>query len=125
MEQKFYYCERCGNIVVKVKDVGVPIKCCGENMKELIPGTTEAATEKHIPIWQVDGDNKVYVTVGSTEHPMESEHSIEWVWLQTKQGMQCKRLTPDCPPRVCFELCEDDKVEAVYAYCNLHGLWKA
>ena len=124
MEQKFYICEHCGNIIAKVKDSGVPVMCCGEKMKEIIPGTTEASAEKHIPVYQVDG-NLVTVKVGSAEHPMLPEHYIEWVSLQTKQGNQRKVLTPGQEPVVRFALCEGDEVEAVYAYCNLHGLWKA
>ena len=45
MEQKFYVCERCGNIVAMVKPSGVPVVCCGQPMKELVPGTTDAAAE--------------------------------------------------------------------------------
>ncbi len=123
MEQKFYICEHCGNIVAMVKDAGVPIMCCGEKMKEIVPGTTDAAVEKHIPVYTVEG-NLVKVSVGSTEHPMMPEHFIEWVSLQTKQGNQRKALRPEDKPEVCFALCEGDEVEAVYAYCNLHGLWK-
>ena len=54
MEQKFYICKHCGNIIAKVKDSGVPIVCCGEEMTEIIPGTTDAAVEKHVPIWTVE-----------------------------------------------------------------------
>ena len=124
MEQKFYICEHCGNIVTKVKDAGVPVMCCGQKMKELIPGTTEAATEKHIPVYSVEG-NLVKVQVGSVAHPMLPEHYIEWVFLQTAQGTLCKKLHPGEAPQASFALCEGDTVEAVYAYCNLHGLWKA
>ena len=124
MEQKFYICEHCGNIIAKVKDSGVPVMCCGEKMKEIIPGTTEASAEKHIPVYQVEG-NLVTVKVGSAAHPMLPEHYIEWVSLQTKQGNQRKILAPGQEPVVRFALCEGDEVEAVYAYCNLHGLWKA
>ena len=124
MEQRFYICEHCGNIIAMVHDSGVPIMCCGQKMKEIIPGTTDAAKEKHIPVYEVK-DNKVFVTVGEVEHPMQSEHYIEWVSLQTKYGNQRKVLKPGDAPKVCFALCEGDEVEAVYAYCNLHGLWKA
>ncbi len=124
MEMKFYICEHCGNIVAYVKNNGVPVKCCGETMKELIPGTVEASHEKHIPVCTVEG-NLVTVTVGSVEHPMAEEHHIEWVSLQTTGGNQRKALTPGQAPRVQFALCEGEEVVAVYAYCNLHGLWKA
>ena len=124
MEQKFYVCSHCGNIIAKVKDVGVPVMCCGQKMTEIVPGTTEASHEKHIPVYQVEG-NIVTVRVGAVDHPMAPEHFIEWVSLQTKQGNQRKLLTPGQEPVVRFALCEGDEVEAVYAYCNLHGLWKA
>ena len=124
MEQKFYICKHCGNIIAKVKDTGVPVICCGEPMSEIIPGTTDAAVEKHVPVWTVE-NGIVHVKVGSVEHPMLPEHYIEWVSLQTKQGNQRKELHPGEKPEVCFALCEGDEVEAVYAYCNLHSLWKA
>ena len=123
MEQKFYICEHCGNIIAKVKDAGVPVMCCGQKMTELVPGTVDAAVEKHVPEYTVDG-NKVVVKVGAVEHPMTEEHLIEWVSMQTKQGNQRKALAAGAAPEVCFRICDGDEVEAVYAYCNLHGLWK-
>ena len=123
MEQKFYICEHCGKIIAVVKESGVPVMCCGQKMKEIIPGTTEAATEKHIPVYTVE-NNIVKVNVGEVAHPMLSEHYIEWVSVQTKQGNQRKALKPGDKPMACFAICEGDEVEAAYAYCNLHGLWK-
>ena len=122
MNQKFLKCEHCGNMVAVVKETGVPVMCCGEVMKEMIPGTVEASKEKHIPVYEIV-DNKVYVSVGEIEHPMQDEHYIEWVSLQTKAGNQRKALKPNEKPEVCFVICDGDEVEAVYAYCNLHGLW--
>ena len=55
---------------------------------------------------------------------MAEEHSIEWVYLQTDKGGQRKNLTPGQEPKAVFALA-DEKPVAVYAYCNLHGLWKA
>ena len=124
MKQRFLKCNHCGNIVAMVEDKGVPVMCCGQKMAEIIPGTVEASREKHIPVYKVEG-NKVIVTVGSVEHPMVAEHYIEWVSLQTKFGNQRKLLSAGNAPTVCFALCEGDEVEAVYAYCNLHGLWMA
>ena len=124
MNQKFFVCERCGNIIAMVKESGVRVVCCGQQMTEMIPGTTEASVEKHLPVYTVEG-NRVIVNVGSIEHPMSEEHYIEWVSLQTKFGNQRKQLAPTDKPTVCFSICEGDEVEAVYAYCTLHGLWKA
>ena len=124
MEQKFLRCEVCGNIVGVVHESGVPLMCCGKKMQQIVPGTKDASKEKHVPVYEIK-DNKVYVTVGSVEHPMEEVHYIEWISLQTKQGNQRKKLNPKDKPSVCFSICEGDEVEAVYAYCNLHDLWKA
>ena len=123
-ETKFYICEHCGNIVAKVQDAGVPLFCCGEKMKELVPGTVEASAEKHIPVVSVEG-NLVKVTVGSTLHPMAEEHFIQWIALETEQGNQRKTLKPGQEPTVTFALTPGDKVVAAYEFCNLHGLWKA
>ena len=124
MKQKFLICEVCGNIVAMVEDKGTPVSCCGKKMTVIVPGTTDASVEKHVPVYEVKG-NKVYVKVGSVEHPMTEAHYIQWVSLQTKFGNQRKALSYDGKPEVCFSICEGDEVEAVYAYCNLHGLWKA
>lgn len=56
---------------------------------------------------------------------MTKEHHIEWVSLQSRFGNQRKALKPGMEPKVCFRVCEGDEILAVYAYCNLHGLWKA
>lgn len=124
MTMKFYKCERCGNIIAFVKSSGVPVMCCGQKMTELTANTTDAAQEKHVPVVTQDG-SKVTVRVGSAEHPMLDAHYIEWIALQTTSGNQRKALKPGDAPEVCFQLCDGDQVEAVYAYCNLHGLWKA
>ncbi len=119
---KFYRCEHCGNLVGMVNDAGVPLVCCGQKMTHLDPGTTDGAVEKHLPVVTVEG-NTVKVEVGSVAHPMTEEHSIQWIYLQTTKGGQRKALAPNDPPVVTFALLEEEPV-AVYAYCNLHGLWK-
>lgn len=124
MELKFFRCNHCGNIIVKIKDSTVPVVCCGEQMQELIPGTTDAAVEKHIPVYEVNG-SAVSVTVGSAAHPMLPEHFITWICLQTNKGFQLKYLNPGEEPKASFMLGDGEKVEAIYEYCNLHGLWKA
>ena len=123
MKQKFLICRHCGNIAALIRDRGVPIFCCGEKMQELIPEASEGSGEKHIPVYQVRGDG-VTVTVGAAEHPMTREHHIEWVCLETKQGIQYAHLDPEEPPRVKFPLSDGDEVRAVYAFCNQHDLWR-
>ena len=124
MKQNFFICNHCGNIVAFVRNNGVPVVCCGEKMHELIPCTTDAAAEKHVPVYTVT-DGTVSVEVGSVLHPMSEEHHIEWISLQTKYGNQRKELCPTGEPCITFAVTQGDSVEAVYAYCNLHGLWEA
>lgn len=119
---KFYRCEKCGNLVGMINESGVPMMCCGQKMTRLEPGVVEASHEKHIPVAEVIGDT-VKVTVGSVEHPMIEEHSILWVYLETEKGGQRKCLEVGKAPVVTFAL-GGEKPIAVYAYCNLHGLWK-
>lgn len=124
MEMKFVKCSVCGKIVAMVKETPVPTMCCGKPMQEIVPGTSDGAVEKHVPNFTVDGD-RVYVTVGSQAHPMQPEHYIEWIAVQTKSGNQRKALTPGSEPKAVFALEDGDEVVSVYAYCNLHSLWKA
>jgi len=119
---KFYVCPHCGNLVEMVNDAGVKPVCCGQKMTELVPNTVEASGEKHIPAVTV-GDGFVEVNVGSVDHPMVDVHWIEWVQLITDKGSYRKVLNPGEAPKVYF-LLGGEKPEAVYAYCNLHGLWK-
>lgn len=121
MSGKFYICRHCGNIIGMIKNSGVPVLCCGEKMQLLAPNSVEASGEKHIPEVSVAGD-KVSVRVGAVDHPMVAEHYIEWVYLQTEKGGQRKAFKPGDAPVAEFSLV-DDKAVAVYAYCNLHGLW--
>ena len=121
--QKFYVCEHCGNMVGLINDRGVPLVCCGQNMTELVPNTVDASTEKHVPVVTVSGDN-ISVQVGSALHPMEDKHHITFVYVETKQGGQRKSLNIGTDPKCTFSFSDDAPV-AVYAYCNLHGMWKA
>ena len=122
--QKFYVCKKCGTMVALVKKGHCIPTCCGDEMTELIAGEVEASKEKHIPVINVNG-NIVTVTVGEVEHPMIDVHYIEWISIETNLGNQRKVLKPNDAPKAQFALLDDEKVVAAYAYCNLHGLWKA
>lgn len=120
---KFYKCEHCGNIIEMIVDKGVNPLCCGEKMKELIPGEVEAAHEKHIPVIE-ELDDKVIVKVGEVTHPMAEEHYIEWIVIHTDRGVYRKNLKPGDAPIAEFALLDNEITLSAYAYCNLHGLWK-
>lgn len=122
---KIYRCKHCGQIIVKIKDTDVSIICCGDEMNELIPGTSDGAIEKHVPVVAYIEDKKIKVNVGSENHPMVDKHYIEWILVETTKGFQIKYLKPNEEPHKCFKLCDCEEVISVYAYCNLHGLWKA
>ncbi len=123
MKQKFYRCQHCGNVVDMVRDCGASVYCCGEKMQEIVPDTVEASGEKHIPVYHQEG-NAVTVWVGAAAHPMTPEHHIAWICLETKEGIQYKLLDPEEAPQASFALSPGDDVEAVYAFCNQHSLWK-
>ena len=121
---KFLRCQKCGKTVGVIVDHGCPTMCCGEEMQELKANTTDGATEKHVPVVTVEG-NTVTVAIGSVDHPMLEEHYIQWVALETKEGMQRKSLTPGSAPKAVFALADGDVAVRAYEYCNLHGLWSA
>jgi superoxide reductase len=121
---KFYICRHCGNIIAYTEASGVSVVCCGEKMQELIPGSVDAAAEKHVPVISVSG-NKVTVTVGSVAHPMQEAHYIKWIALETAQGNQRKLLKPGAAPSAEFMICDGDQVVRAYAFCNLHSLWQS
>ena len=119
-----FKCEHCGNIIAYLKDSGVRVQCCGEEMKPLIPNTTDAAGEKHVPVITVNG-TVVTVAVGEVAHPMLDAHYITFVALETDKGAIIRQLKPGEEPVALFTIGADEKVIAAYEYCNLHGLWKA
>ena len=121
---KFYKCDICGKIVAIVKETPVDTVCCGQPMRELVPGTTDGSAEKHVPVYKVEGGT-VTVNVGSTDHPMTDEHLVEWIAIETEHGNQRRMLKAGDKPSASFALVPHDKVKTVYEYCNIHGLWKA
>lgn len=94
----------------------------GEGFQILDATTAEGAGEKHLPVVTRNG-NQITVSVGSVLHPMTEEHSIDWIYLETKEGGQIKKLDVAKEPTAQFVLSEKDEAIAVYAYCNLHGFW--
>lgn len=114
-----YKCKKCGSLVSEIIDGGF----CGGNMDLVEANTTDAATEKHVPVVEVSG-NKVVAKVGEVEHPMLEEHHIQSIILETKNGFQVKKLHAGDKPCAIFLLAEGEEAVAVYEYCNLHGLWK-
>ena len=110
---KLYKCMHCGNVVEKVLDKGVPVVCCGEPMVELVANTTDAATEKHVPVLSIEA------------HPMTEEHLITAIFAVVGNKVLRADLTADDEPVATFALGGYKGTVEVYEYCNLHGLWKA
>lgn len=117
----FFKCEVCGNMVGLIKNGGGQLVCCGQPMTKLEPNTTDASQEKHVPV-AVRKNGKICVEVGSVAHPMIEQHYIEWIAVVTDGGTERISLSPADEPKAVF--CDKENAE-VYAYCNLHGLWKA
>lgn len=117
-----YKCEVCGNIVEVLHAAAGTLVCCGQNMRLLREGETDAATEKHVPVIdKIDGGYKV--RVGDVAHPMEEKHYIEWIELIADGRAYRQFLNPGNVPEATFKIVADDV--SAREYCNLHGLWKA
>lgn len=123
MQPKFYRCNVCSNVIIKLNDSGVAVECCGEPMEELIPKTTDQWKEKHVPVVTRIDECTIKVEVGSVYHPMTPDHYIQWIYVETEHGGQIIHLNPTDKPCVTF-CCRKCKPIAVYEYCNIHGLWK-
>lgn len=121
MATKFYKCNHCGNVIMKVVDKGVPVVCCGEKMEELVANTVDASAEKHVPVVTRLDEKTIKVEVGSVAHPMLPEHHISFIYVETKSGGI--RVDLNDQPEAVINV-GDEQVVAVYEYCNLHGLWK-
>jgi len=120
---KFYKCMKCGNIVVKPFDKCEALACCGEKMTLLTANTEDAAQEKHVPVVEVG--ETIKVKVGEVAHPMEEDHWITFIALETNKGVQFKYLNPGEAPEAEFALAPGEQAVAAYEYCNKHGLWVA
>lgn len=118
---QIYKCQICGNIVEMVHTGAGQLVCCGKPMTLMAENSTDAATEKHVPVVEKTADG-FKVTVGSVAHPMEDKHYIEWIEVIANGKAYRKFLNPGDAPEAIFEI-KADKVTA-RAYCNLHGLWK-
>lgn len=123
MTTKFFKCTICGNVIVKLVDSGVKTVCCGKEMVELQPGTTDGKVEYHVPVAERLQNSTIRILVGKQPHPMTNEHHIDFIYIETENGGNYVSLDPTGKAQV--EVCDcSEKIVAIYAYCNLHGLWK-
>ena len=120
-ERKFFRCAICGQLVGVIQSGAGTLVCCGQPMSKLVPGASDAAKEKHIPVVTRDGD-LIRVRVGSVEHPMINEHYIQWIYVYTEKGGYRRALQPGEAPEAVFCMGGEEPI-AVYEYCSLHGLW--
>jgi superoxide reductase len=122
-EATFFRCDKCGNLVYLVEKGTCVPQCCGEPMRKLVAGSTDAATEKHVPV-VTRADGKIKVQVGEVEHPMLDAHYIQWIALVSDDRTEIHYLHPGDKPVTGFA-CDGADDVTIYEYCNLHGLWKA
>ena len=116
----FYRCKICGNIIGLIEGDARNIRCCGQEMEPLVANTTDAATEKHVPVYEKQGD-EIIVRIGEVEHPMEEDHYIMWIAQVTENKTTRIRLYPGEKPEIKFPYIPG---ASLYAYCNKHSLWK-
>lgn len=119
---EIYKCDKCGSIVEVLNGSMEEATCCGTSMTRLNENTTDAATEKHVPVIEkIEGGYRI--SVGEVEHPMTEGHYIQWIELITPTEVFRKYLTPSDKPVAEFKT--DATEVRAREYCNLHGLWKA
>lgn len=127
MSTVFYYCEHCGNVVIKLHDGGPVPTCCGDVMTRLNANLIDSkgeVSEKHLPVIECLDDCTIKVKIGSLPHPMTDIHHIDFIFLETENGGQMIKLNPDDKKAEAIFCTCKDKPTAAYAYCNIHGLWK-
>ena len=117
---KIYVCKKCGNVILKLEDKSEALVCCGEKMTLVETNTTEAATEKHLPVYEIK-DGMINIIVGEVEHPLTDEHYISFIILASDDNYMIKKLTAGDKPEASFPY--DKSYNKIYAYCNLHSLW--
>ncbi len=120
---KMIHCKNCDKIITTLEETNIPTICCGKEMEVLVANTADAAKEKHVPVMQKE-KQLVKVSVGQTLHPMEIEHYIHFIAIETKTGFQVHYLKPGDQPIAKFMVVEQEEIINVYAYCDKHGLWK-
>lgn len=112
-------CESCGAMVKVLEDCtcdNCGIKCCGDEMKVLVPNSVDATVEKHIPVYERVED-EIFVKVN---HPMEKEHYIKWIALVKDNQEKFVKLYPEQNAECRFKYIPGS---TLYAYCNKHQLW--
>ena len=117
-----YKCPVCGNVIELEYVGGGPLSCCGKPMILQEAGTTDGATEKHIPFIQKK-DNGYLIRIGEVEHPMVETHYIEWIEIIAGDRIYKKFLKPGDKPEVFFDNINEEHF-LVREYCNIHGLWE-
>lgn len=122
MEERFYFCNSCGNLLIAAIASGVIPYCCGEEMEMLTANTSDGNLEKHLPVVTFKSEHALNVNVGSEPHPMTPQHNIRFICLETSTEVIVRYLQDNDPPEACIRF--SGKPIAVYAYCNIHGLWR-
>ena len=120
MKAKFYICEHCGNLVTTIHNAGVPLVCCGEKMKELLPNTVEASGETSAGGRAFRQHPHGHGGCGGAPHGGCAPHPV--ALCGDRKRRTAPLSYPGQAPKAVFEL-GGEKPVAVYAYCNLHGLW--
>ena len=123
---ELYKCEICGNFVEVVLAGAGELVCCGQPMKLMEAGTTDAAKEKHVPVFTKKGEN-LEVRVGEVDHPMLEEHYIQFIEVISEDEKYVKRkyLNPGEEPALELKCLNNTKAITAKELCNLHGLWES
>lgn len=121
---KFYICPETQTVVEVVAGQPAPLTIDGKPMEELVPNSTDAAVEKHMPVLSVE-NGVLKVSVGEVEHPSIEKHWIPFVAVKAGDLVLRRSINATEKPVAEFPLGSYKGEVEVYAWCNLHGIWKA
>jgi len=122
VNNEIYKCKICGNVIAMVRAGKGQLVCCSKPMELLQEKADGDSAEKHVPVIE-DTDKGYKVKVGSSEHPMEESHYIEWIELIADGTSYRRFLKPGARPEA--EFCLSAEAVTAREHCNLHGLWKS
>lgn len=109
---RMYVCPVCGNVIQATGEAVV--SCCGITLPPL---ESEPADADHAIRAEI-AEDEYYV---SMRHPMTKAHYISFLCAASDMGTQMVKLYPEGNAEARFKI---DRVKALYAYCNRHGLFQ-
>jgi len=118
-----FRCQICEKIILLLNDINTKTVCCNQEMREIKANLNETVNESHLPIISDNDFGEVKITVSSKLHPMNNDHYIKYIILETDKSLYVKELKDDDRPAATFFI-GNERIKCAYEYCTVHGLYK-